>query len=161
MGPSKLNITRKKTLTYKEQCPKKRQVYLDTLETEVQQAGKTPVYVNECGFPSSEVRRYAYAPRGVCVNDKIPGSHRYVSTSLVAARIGDHFTAPVLFEGASDGLVFTAWLAQELCPLLDATHVVILDNASFHKGSETARLITQTGVSLLFLRSVFTGVEPD
>ena len=35
--------------------------------------------------------------------------------------------------------------------LLDETHVVILDNASFHKSSETARLITETGASLLFL----------
>jgi len=26
-----------------------------------------------------------------------------------------------------------------------------MDNASFHKGSETARLMAQTGVSLLFL----------
>ncbi|MCY3548956.1 MAG: hypothetical protein OXH39_00740 [Candidatus Poribacteria bacterium] len=34
--------------------------------------------------------------------------------------------------------------------LLDETHVVILDNASFHKSSETARLIAETGASLLF-----------
>ena len=35
--------------------------------------------------------------------------------------------------------------------MLDETHVVILDNASFRKGSETARLIAETGASLLFL----------
>ena len=97
------------------------------------------------------MRRYAYAPRGVCVRDKIPGSHRYTSTSLIAARIGDTFTAPVLFQGASDTLAFNAWLEHQLCPLLDETHVVILDNASFHKGLETARLIAETGASLLFL----------
>ena len=61
----KLNITRKKkTLTYKQQCRKKRQLYLDALDSEVLGKGKTPAYVDECGFPSSEVRRYAYAPRG-------------------------------------------------------------------------------------------------
>ncbi|RKU09005.1 hypothetical protein C6501_15775 [Candidatus Poribacteria bacterium] len=97
------------------------------------------------------MRRYAYAPKGACVQDKISGSHRYKSTTLIAARIGDSFTAPVLFEGASDALVFNAWLEQQLCPLLDETHVVIMDNASFHKGSETARLIAETGASLLFL----------
>lgn len=112
---------------------------------------KRSVYVDECGFPSSEVRRYAYAPRGLCVSDKISGSHRYTSTSLIAARIGDTFTAPVLFRGASDALAFNAWLEHQLCPLLDETHVVIMDNASFHKGSETARLIGATGASLLFL----------
>ena len=143
---------KKKTLTYKEQSAEKRQVYLDALDAEVRVEGKTAVYVDECGFPSSELRRYAYAPRGLCVNDKISGSHRYTSTSLIAARIGDTFTAPVLFRGeTSDTLAFNAWLEHQLCPLLDETHVVIMDNASFHKGSETARLIAQTGASLLFL----------
>lgn len=58
---------------------------------------------------------------------------------------------PLLFPGACDALAFNAWLEHELCPLLDETHVVILDNASFQKGSETARLIAETGASLLFL----------
>ena len=142
---------KKKTLTYKEQCPAKRQVYLDAFARQVRDSDKTAVYVDECGFPSSELRRYAYAPRGLCVKDKISGSHRYTSTSLIAARIGDTFTAPVLFRGASDALAFNAWLEHQLCPLLDETHVVIMDNASFHKGSETARLIAETGASLLFL----------
>ena len=142
---------KKKTLTYEQQCREKRNAYLDALDSEVQEQGRTPVYVDECGFPSSEVPRYAYAPRGLCVNDKISGSHRYTSTSLIAARIGDSFTAPVLFQGASDTLAFNAWLEHQLCPLLDETHVVIMDNASFHKGSETAGLIAQTGASLLFL----------
>ena len=38
-----------------------------------------------------------------------------------------------------------------LCPLLDDNHVVIMDNASFHKGLETAALIRGSGASLLFL----------
>lgn len=38
-----------------------------------------------------------------------------------------------------------------LCPLLDDRHIVILDNASFHKGSRTVALIEGTGASLLFL----------
>jgi transposase len=70
---------------------------------------------------------------------------------LIAARIGESFTAPVLFQGATDALAFNAWLEHQLCPLLDETHVIIMDNASFHKGSETAKLIATTGASLLFL----------
>ena len=138
-------------MTYKEQCPQKRQVYLDAFHLEVQVGGKTRVYVDESGFPTSQVRRYAYAPKGICVGDKISGSHRYHSTSLIAARIGDCFTAPVLFQGACDVFAFNAWLEYQLCPLLDDRHVVILDNASFHKGWQTAKLIAATGASLLFL----------
>ena len=129
----------------------KRQAYLQALDAEVQGAGKTPVYVDESGFPSSELRRYAYAPRGSRVRDKLSSSHRYDSISLIAARIGDTFAAPMLFQGASDALAFNTWLEHQLCPLLDETHVVIMDNASFHKGSETVRLIAATGASLLFL----------
>ena len=118
---------------------------------EVEVGGKTPVYVDESGFSNTDVRRYAYAPKGICVSDKISGSHRYASTSLIAARIGDCFTVPLLFQGACDTIAFNVWLEHQLCPLLDETHVVILDNASFHKSSETASLITETGASLLFL----------
>ena len=38
-----------------------------------------------------------------------------------------------------------------LCPLLDAGHLLIMDNASFDKGAETAALIEASGASLLFL----------
>ena len=113
--------------------------------------GKTPVYVDESGFPTSDLRRYAYAPRGICIRDKISGSHRYTSTSLIAGRIEDRFIAPLLFQGC-DALAFNTWLEHQLCPFLDETHVVIMDNASFHMGLETeTRLITATGASLLFL----------
>jgi hypothetical protein len=53
----------KKTLTYKEQCPEKRRAYLDAFDLEVQGGGKTPVYIDENGFPSSNLRRYAYDPK--------------------------------------------------------------------------------------------------
>ena len=45
----------------------------------------------------------------------------------------------------------TYGLEKILCPLLDDRHVVIFDNASFHKSRQTANLITSCGASLLFL----------
>ena len=61
---------------------------------------KTPVYLDESGFRETDFRRYAYAPKGVRVEDKIPGSHRYTRTTLIAARLDGCFIAPVLFEGS-------------------------------------------------------------
>ena len=127
----------------------KRQEYLSTLQ-EATENGKEPVYIDESGFTKTDFRRYAYAPKGVCVEAKVP-SHRYTTTTLIAARLDGCFTAPVLFEGSCDALAFNAWLQEMLCPLLDSRHLVIMDNASFHKGSETARLIQGSGASLLFL----------
>ena len=111
--------------------------------------GKTPVFVDESGFSTESVRQFAYTPRGACVSDKI-SSNRYRSTTLIAAQIQGRFTTPVLFEGACDALAFNAWLENVLCPLLDASHVVILDNASFHKSQQTEALIAACGASLLF-----------
>ena len=112
--------------------------------------GKHPVYIDETGFSEEDFRRYAYAPRGVCVEDKVP-SRRYRSTTLIAARLEGCFTAPLLFEGSCDAVAFNIYLSEMLCPLLDDSHVVIMDNASFHKGSETEALIRDSGASLLFL----------
>lgn len=78
-------------------------------------------------------------------------SHRWTTTTLIAARLEGCFTAPVLFEGSCDAIAFNTWLSEMLCPLLDDRHVVIMDNASFHKGLETAALIQGCGASLLFL----------
>ncbi len=141
---------KKKTTTYKEQCPVKRQEYLSALQQETHEQGKKPVYLDESGFTETDFRRYAYAPKGVHVEDKVP-SHRYTTTTLIAARLDGCFTAPVLFEGSCDAVAFNAWLSEMLCPLLDDSHVVIMDNASFHKGSETEAVIRSSGASLLFL----------
>ena len=101
---------------------------------------------------SASLRGRSAVPRSAEADVPVLPGIRYASTCLIAARIGDHWTVPLLFEGVTcDTLAFNAWLEHQLCPLLDETHVVILDNAPFHKGSETARLIAQTGASLLFL----------
>ncbi len=46
-----------------------------------------------------------------------------------------------------------AWLKTRLCPRLNTQHLMIIDNATFHASPETARLIEQTGATLLFLAS--------
>ena len=128
----------------------KRDAYLSALQQETQEGGKEPVYLDETGFSATTFREYAYAPKGVSVAAKVP-SNRYTSTTLIAARFDAGFRVPVLFEGSCDAIAFNTWLEKMLCPLLDEKHVVILDNASFHKGWQTADLITATGASLLFL----------
>ena len=135
--------------TYKEQCPVKRREYLSVLQQETEK-GKKLVYMDESGFSETDFRRYAYAPKGVSVEAQVP-SHRYTTTTLIAARLDGCFTAPMLFEGSCDAIAFNTWLSAMLSALLNDTHVVIMDNASFHKGSETAALIRDSGASLLFL----------
>ena len=128
----------------------KRQEYLSALQQETA-TGKKLVYIDESGFTKTDFRRYAYAPKGTRVEAEVP-SHRYTTTTLIAARLDGCFRVPLLFEGnRCDTVAFNTWLSEMLSPLLDESHVVIMDNASFHKGSETAALIQASGASLLFL----------
>ena len=53
----------KKTLGYKERCDTKRTAYRQAL-AEKHAAGKTIIYVDECGFRAESYRRHGYAPKG-------------------------------------------------------------------------------------------------
>jgi len=64
---------------------------------------------------------------------------------------------PFLFEGTCDTGV---WLKTRLCPRLNDHHLVIMDNAAFHKSPETAQLIEKTGATLLFLPPYFPDLNP-
>lgn len=128
----------------------KREVYFSAFQQETEAGDKEPVYLDETGFSHTDFREYAYAPKGVRVQAKVP-SNRYTNTTLIAARFDGGFRVPVLFEGSCDAIAFNTWLEKWLCPLLTEKHVVILDNASIHKGGQTFDLITATGASLLFL----------
>ncbi len=121
--------------------------------------GKQPVYIDECGFAPSTARRYGYAPKGQRVDGLVSG-HRRPRTSLIAARMNGRLEEPYLFDGTCDTAVFNAWLKTRLCPRLNTQHLVIMDNAAFHASPETARLIEQTGATLLFLAPYSPDLNP-
>ncbi len=139
----------KKTLGYKQRSDEKRQVYRQRL-AEKHAAGKTIVYVDECGFRAESFRRHGYAPKGECVLGLVSG-RRTRTTTLVAARIGSTFTQPCFFDGSCDAACFNAWVEAYLCPRLSISDVVVLDNAKIHKTRRTRDLIEASGAEVLFL----------
>ena len=139
----------KKTLGYKERCPKQRSAYQQNL-TAARQGSKLLVYVDEAGFRCESFRRYAYAPRGECVLGLI-SSQRTRTTTLLAARIENTFTATRLVQGGCKAEDFNNYLAEVLCPRLSADHIVIMDNARLHKTPRTRDLIEASGAELMFL----------
>ena len=121
--------------------------------------GKRFVYLDESGFAPTCARRYGYAPKGQRVYGTFSGNRR-PRTSLLAARIGTEFTATFLFDGTCTADVFNLWLECELCPLLRPDHVVVMDNAAFHKSQTTRDLISSTGATLLFLPPYSPDLNP-
>ncbi|WDP84634.1 MAG: IS630 family transposase [Desulfobacter sp.] len=143
---------------YRERSDSKRKAYLRLRERYVRRC-KTFVYVDESGFSPYTTRRYGYALKGQRVHGLIAGT-KHPRTSLIAARIEYSFEEPFLFQGTCNADIFNAWIEHQLSPHLNDNHVVVMDNASFHKGEETKYLIERTGAALLFLPPYSPDLNP-
>lgn len=121
--------------------------------------GKSFVYIDESGFEAETVRQYAWSPKGKKVYGLRSG-HTRPRTSLLAARMGQTFEAPILFEGTCNADIFNMWIEDHLAIHLNQNHVVVMDNATFHKSTKTRELIEQTGATLLFLPPYSPDLNP-
>ena len=71
--------------------------------------------------------------------------------NMIAAWCAGQLLAPFTIEGACNRIVFETWVETCLVPVLQPGQVVILDNATFHKGGRIQRLIELAGAQLLYL----------
>lgn len=117
------------------------------------------MHLDESGFEISATRQYGYALRGQKVYGERSGFTR-PRTSLLAALIDKKLTKPMLFDGTCTAKIFNAWLENWLCPVLNNTHVVVMDNATVHKSQKTKELIEKTGAKILFLPPYSPDLNP-
>ena len=140
----------------------KRKAYL-RLRERYRRRKKSFVYVDESGFEPEVVRRYGRAARGQKVSGLRPGNSR-PRTCFLAAQIDGTLQATQLWEGTCNAHLFNQWLEELLCPVLHDNHVVVMDNAAFHKSNKTQEFIEQAGATLLFLPPYspdFNPIEQD
>ena len=106
------------------------------------------VYVDEAGVQDSLSYAYGWSPRGVrCPGERM--GHHTQRISMAGAWCEGQVLAPLTFEGDCDAILIEAWFEQQLCRVLRAGQVVILDNASFHSMPRLRLLLKQVGCSLL------------
>ena len=134
----------------------KRATYKASL-AEALEEGLSPIYIDESGFRSETARCHGYAP-GACLFQICVQVKQYRHTSMIAARSAEGFTASALFTGSCNANCFNEWLQQTLCPQLSSKHVLIMDNASWHKTQRTRELIASRGARLLYR---FPPYSPD
>jgi transposase len=106
------------------------------------------VYVDEAGVEDTLSYAWGWSPQG----ERCPGErlgHRTQRISMAAAWCDGQVLAPLTFEGYCDSALIEAWFAQELCPVLRAGQVVILDNAAFHRHEVLQELLARVGCTLL------------
>jgi transposase len=56
--------------------------------------------------------------------------------------------------------VFNAWIKQDLILKLPAQSIVLIDNASFHKGEEMKKALSDAGHTLLYLPPYSPDLNP-
>jgi len=78
-------------------------------------------------------------------------SRREGRVNMIAALCNQNIIAPFTLEGACNRTVFETWLETCLVPVLTTRQVVVMDNATFHKGGRIQQLIQSVGYKLLYL----------
>jgi len=71
--------------------------------------------------------------------------------NMIAALRDQNLIAPFTIEGTCNRTVFETWLEKCLLPALVIGQVVVMDNATFHKGGRIEQLIQNAGCKLLYL----------
>lgn len=88
--------------------------------------------------------------RGHRCRAAIPHGH-WKTTTLVCGLRVEGLTAPMVLDGALDGVTFSAYVQALLVPTLRGGDLVVLDNLPAHKVPAARAAIEQAGARLVFL----------
>jgi transposase len=108
------------------------------------------VFLDETAANTKMARRYGRAPRGQRCRMAVPHGH-YKTTTVTAALRTSGLTAMALFDGATNGERFRAYVTDTLVPVLKRGDTVILDNLPSHKVAGVREAIAAVGARLLYL----------
>ena len=107
-------------------------------------------FVDETSTNLTYCRRYARAEGGQRAGQGVPLPSG-PNVTLVAALTPQGLQAAMTLNGAVNGEVFAAYLAQVLGPTLVPGDVVVLDNLPAHKVAGLAEIVATHGARLLYL----------
>ena len=108
------------------------------------------MFLDETAATTTMARRYGRSPRGERCRLAVPLGHRRTTTVTAALRTTG-LVATTLFEGATNGGRFRAYVATILVPALRPGDVVILDNLCVHKVAGVREAVEAAGARLLYL----------
>ena len=116
-------------------------------------------YVDEAGMDNDEFYEYGWAPRGERIYALKPGN-RTQRISIIAALNQNILHSPFMFEGYTNKDLFVLYLEEVLIPNLKPGGIVVIDNASFHKGDIIKEKIEAVGCSLIYLPAYSPDFNP-
>jgi transposase len=108
------------------------------------------VYVDESGFEASSYQPWGWAAKGTRVHGERSGNTR-PRISVIAARRGEKWLAPMTFEGTANTALVNQWFKDMLCKELRPKSTIIWDNARFHNKKDLTEIADKYGHYILFL----------
>ena len=117
------------------------------------------IFIDETWAKTNMTRLRGRAPRGERLVDKTPHGH-WKTTTLIAALGVTGMRCSTVVDGAVNGDVFEAFVAQVLVPELRSGDVVIMDNLSSHKRQRVREIIEEAGARLVFLPPYSPDLNP-
>lgn len=117
------------------------------------------MFLDESGFAHDAPRIYGYSRKG----KRCYGVHDWGArgrTNAIGALLNGVLLTVSLFQSTIDTITFTSWVEQDLIPKLPPKSVVIMDNASFHKGKQMKKFIEDAGHILFYLPTYSPDLNP-
>jgi hypothetical protein len=114
--------------------------------------------VDEAGMDNRENYGYGWNEKGQRFY-ALKSGRRQGRVNMIAALCRGQLMAPFTVEGSCNRAVFEIWLETCLIPWLKPGQVVVMDNATFHKGGRIEQLIQAADCHLLYMSSLFTRLQ--
>ena len=116
-------------------------------------------FIDECGAHLGMTRLFGRASPGERVVEATAG-YSGAHYTIVATLGLQGIIAPVIFEGAMNGMTFETYVEHVLVPTLHPGDLVVIDNLSAHKSEPIGRLIEACGARLHFLPPYSPDLNP-
>lgn len=117
------------------------------------------VFLDETAAATNMARRHGWAPRGQRCRLAVPQGH-YKTTTVTAAVRTTGLVATMLFDGATNGTRFRAYVTDTLAPVLSPGDTVILDNLQAHKVAGVREAVEAAGAHVLYLPPYSPDLNP-
>ncbi|AMJ62702.1 transposase [Bosea sp. PAMC 26642] len=108
------------------------------------------VFIDQTGLSTNMARLRGRALRGERCRAGIPHGHWKTTTFVGGLRLTG-MTAPFVYDGAMNGVVFLAYVEQVLVPTLKPGDIVVMDNLPAHKLASVCEAVERAGATLSFL----------
>ena len=117
------------------------------------------VFIGETGLSTKMAPLRGRAPCGERCRSGVSHGHWKTTTFAGALRLGG-MTAPFVYDGVMNGIVFLAYVEQVLVPTLKPGDIVIMDNLPAHKPAGVREAIERAGATLSFLPPYSPDMNP-